>query len=151
MHLPEGSWAVRGLGALTLALIVFSAGCAKRGWLETYPVRGIVLVDGKPAKDAIVTFHPKEQTGDRPYLPTGQTNENGEFALATFVAGDGVPTGEYSVTVVWPVRRNPISTLWEGDKLNGRYANKGKTTLRVTVEKQPLQLPPFELTSDPKK
>jgi hypothetical protein len=133
------------------ALVGILSGCSKRGWLETYPVKGAVLVDGKPAKDAMVTFHPKETVGDRPYLPTGQTNENGEFALGTFVAGDGAPAGEYDITIVWPVRHNPISTLWEGDKLNGRYANRAKTTLRITVEKQALQLPPFELTGDPKK
>jgi hypothetical protein len=144
--------AVRGLFGIALAVLVaVSAGCAKRGWLETYPVRGTVLVDGKPAKDAMITFHPKAMTGDRPYLPSAQTNENGEFSAGTFAAGDGAPTGEYEITIVWPVRRNPVSTLWEGDKLNGRYANKAKTTLRVTVEKQPLQLPPFELTADPKK
>jgi hypothetical protein len=137
--------------AALAALMVVLVGCTKRGWLETYPVKGSVLVDGQPAKDAMITFHPKQMTGDRPYLPTAQTNENGEFSIGTFAAGDGAPSGEYEITIVWPVRRNPVSTLWEGDKLNGRYAKKGKTTLRATVEKQPLQLPPFELTADSKK
>jgi hypothetical protein len=134
-----------------LALLIVASACGKRGWLETYPVTGTVLVDGQPAKDAMLTFHPKEMVGDRPYLPSGRTNENGEFSLATFVAGDGAPPGEYTVTIVWPVRHNPISTLWEGDKLNGRYADKAKSTLKVTVEKQALQLPPFELTGSSKK
>jgi hypothetical protein len=134
-------------GAALAALVVVLAGCGKRGWLETYPVKGTVLVDGKPAKGAAVSFHPREAVGGRPHLPTGQTDENGEFRLSTFVTDDGAPAGEYEVTVVWPVRYNPISTLWEGDKLSGRYADKGKSTLRVSVEKGPQQLPPFELTS----
>jgi hypothetical protein len=145
-----GSWwrGVRGLfGAALAALVVVLVGCGKKGWLETYPVKGTVMVDGKPAKGATVSFHPKEVIGDKSYIPTGQTNENGEFSLSTYMTDDGAPAGEYDVTVVWHVRYNPISTLWEGDKLNGRYADKTKTTLRVTVEKQPQQLAPFELSS----
>jgi hypothetical protein len=136
-------------GALAL-LVVLLAGCGKRGWLETYPVKGTVLVGGKAAPGATVSFHPKEMQGDKPYLPTGQTDENGEFTLATFVSGDGAPAGEYDVTIIWPVRYNPISTLWEGDKLDGRYADKAKSTLHVTVEKKPQQLPPFELIAGKK-
>ena len=144
--------AVRGLFVAALAvLVVVLAGCGKKGWLETYPVKGTVLVDGKAAKGATVSFHPKEAMGDKPYLPTGQTNENGEFTLSTFVTDDGAPAGEYDVTVVWSVRYNPISTLWEGDKLHGQYSNKAKSTLRVTVEKHPQQLSPFELNGAPPK
>jgi len=145
----HGVWgrAARSLfGAALAAFVVVLAGCGKRGWLETYPVKGTVLVDGKPAKDAMLSFHPKETVEGKPHLPAGRTNENGEFNLSTFVTDDGAPAGEYDVTIVWPVRHNPISTLWEGDKLGGQYA-KGKSTLRVTIEKKPQQLPPFELTS----
>jgi len=142
---------VRGAITGALTALFVASGCAKRGWLETYPVTGAVLVDGQPVKDVMVTFHPKEIVGDRPYLPSGRTNENGEFNLATFVSGDGAPPGEYAVTIVWPVRHNPISTLWEGDKLNGRYSDRTKTTFRVTVQKEPLQLSPFELTGSPRK
>ena len=150
----HGDWrrAVRGLFVTALAaLVVVLAGCGKKGWVETYPVKGTVRVDGKPANGATVSFYPKEIVGDKPYHPSGQTNENGEFNLSTFVTDDGAPAGEYDVTITWPVRYNPISTLWEGDKLNGQYANKEKTTLRVKVEKQPQQLPPFELSSGSKK
>jgi len=142
------AWAVRGPLMLGLVLLVaLLPGCRKKGWLETYPVKGAVLVDGKPAKDVFVSFHPKEGVGDRPYLPSGQTNENGEFVLSTFVEGDGAPAGEYDVTVTWPVRFNPISTLWEGDKLNGRYRDKAKPAVTITIEKKPQELAPFELKS----
>ena len=137
-------------GATLAGLVVVLAGCGKKGWLETYPVKGTVLVGGKPAAGATVAFHPRETTGDRPYVPNGKADENGEFELSTFVTGDGAPAGEYDVTVTWPVRYNPISTLWEGDKLGGQYS-KAKSTLKVTVEKKPQQLPPFELTAPAKK
>ena len=141
-------WAVRGpvlLGLVLLAALL--PGCRKKGWLDTYPVKGAVLVDGKPAKDVFVSFHPKEAVGDRPYLPSGRTDENGEFVLSTFVEGDGAPAGEYDVTVTWPVRFNPISTLWEGDQLKGRYRDKAKPAFTITVEKKRQELAPFELKS----
>src|SRR5262245_11855814 len=142
------SRAFRFLFGSTLALLVVSlAGCGKKGWLETYPVKGTVLVGGKAAQAATVSFHPREMQGDRPYLPTAQTDENGQFSLGTFVAGDGAPAGEYDVTILWPVRYNPISTPWEADKLDGSNADKAKSTLRVTGAKHPQELPPFELTA----
>lgn len=141
-------WSV--LAAL-IVLIAFVSGCGKKGWLETYSVKGKVLVDGKPAKEVHVTFHPKESMGDKPYTPSGKTDENGEFALSTFVEKDGAPAGEYDVTFVWPERFNPISTLWEGDKLKGRYGKKEKQAVKMTVQKKAQELPPFELkTSDSK-
>jgi hypothetical protein len=139
-----------GLLAVALTALLLLPACRKSDRIETYPVKGKVLVDGKPAKGAHVTLHPREAT-DRPYVPTGPVDDNGEFAIATFVAGDGAPAGEYDVTVVWPVRYNPISTLWEGDKLNGRYGKKESPAKRVTVEKRPQELPPLELSAAPPK
>jgi hypothetical protein len=139
-----------GRAPLLFGLVVLGAllpGCGKKGWLETYPVKGTILVDGQPAKEVFVSFHPKEDVGNRPYFPSGRTNENGEFVLSTFVEGDGAPAGEYDVTVTWPVRYNPISTLWEGDKLKGQYSNKAKPAATVTIEKKPQELAPFELKS----
>src|SRR5688572_10824093 len=105
--------AARGLSAAVLAtlLLTLLPACRKSDRPETFPVKGKVVVDGKPAKGATVTFHPREAS-DRPYIPTAQTDDNGEFSLATFETGDGAPAGEYDVTVIWHVRYNPISTLW---------------------------------------
>ncbi|HXG12520.1 MAG TPA: hypothetical protein VNK04_22380 [Gemmataceae bacterium] len=132
-----------GLVGLTVAL----ASCGTKGRLPVYPVKGKVLVDGKPAKDAFVNFFPKDTGGREPYAPYAQTNENGEFTLSTYETGDGVPAGEYDVTITWPVRYNPISTLWEGDRLKGRYADRNKPPFHVTIDKKAQELPPFELKS----
>jgi hypothetical protein len=138
--------AARRLSAVALAALLLLPACGKSDRVETFPVKGKVLVDGKPAKGAHVAFHPKEAT-DRPYAPSAQTDDNGEFSLATFVTGDGAPAGEYDVTIVVPIRYNPISTLWEGDKLNGKYSKKETPAKRITVEKRPQDLPPFELST----
>ena len=140
--------ALRGPLVIALSLIVLSTGCKKKkGWLETYEVKGVILVDGKPASKVFITLHPKNLSDDRPYTCFGQSDENGEFVMSTFVNGDGAPAGEYDVTFTWPLRKNPISTLWEGDKLNGRYKDKAKSVFQVTIEKEPQELPPFKLTT----
>lgn len=149
----HSNWgAVRGLLAVGLLMLVGVWGCSKPGWLKTYPVKGVVLVDGKPAKDVMIAFHPREKQEDRPHLPSGRTDEKGEFQLSTFVTDDGAPEGLYEVTIIWPERYNPISTLWEGDKLKGRYATKEKTEFRgIKIEAKPQELPPFEVSTTGKK
>lgn len=134
----------RGLVVFAL-LLPLLAGCGS-GRLATYPVKGKVLVNDQPAKEVHVAFHPKDTGTHPPYVPSGTTDENGEFALSTFITGDGAPAGEYEVTLVWPVRFNPISTLWEGDKLKGKYKDKSKPAAVVTVEKRPQELEPFKVS-----
>jgi hypothetical protein len=134
--------------ALTIALVVllpFLAGCGS-GRLATYPVKGKVLVDGEPAQGVHVAFYPKDTGGHSPYIPSGQTDENGEFVLSTFITGDGAPAGEYDVTLAWPLRKNPISTLWEGDRFKGKHNDPSKPVAQVTVEKRSQELEPFKLT-----
>src|SRR3954454_14523350 len=74
------------------------AGCAGKK-TSPQPVSGQVLVDGKPAPRAQVTFHPTDDKN--PARPTGQVDEQGRFTLTTERSGDGAPSGEYRVTVVW--------------------------------------------------
>lgn len=143
---------MRGLVATLAVVVVLLPGCRKRGWLDTYPVKGVILVDGKPAKDVKITFHPVQDMGDKPVIPSGSTNEQGEFQLSTFVTDDGAPAGEYDVTIVWPVRFNPISRLWEGDQLKGHYDKPDKAKMRITIEKKPQELSTIELSvNGPKK
>lgn len=131
-----------------LALIVLSfCGCGNNGRIPTYSVKGSVFVDGQPAKEAFVTFHPRVGEPGKTLIPSAKVDETGAFSVSTYVAGDGAPAGEYDVTIKWPVRYNPISTLWEGDKLKGRYSNPQKTELKVTVEQKATELQPFKLTT----
>jgi uncharacterized GH25 family protein len=66
------------------------------------PVKGRVMFDGKPVKNAAVTFAPigaegRKETG-KP--ATGFTDENGNFELSTFKNYDGALIGQHSVNVV---------------------------------------------------
>lgn len=84
--------AFRFLPLLVLGCLV--AGCGPRT-PATIPVRGVVILDGKPVEGATVGFTPTE--GVRP--ATGSTNALGEFSLTTFAPGDGALPGQHTVTV----------------------------------------------------
>jgi hypothetical protein len=133
------------------ALVPVLSGCGKSSRIPVYPVKGVVYVDDKPAKEAMVSLHPREAGSHENYVPSGKTDENGQFSLSTFVADDGAPAGEFDVIITWPVRYNPISTLWEGDRLKGRYGDRKKPAFQVTIEPKPQELPPFQLKGPPAK
>lgn len=149
MQLHDG-WDRKSHGLLMTALtfLVLFSGCGKSDRIPTYKVTGKVLVDGKPAKHVILKFHPRKQDSEKPYVPNGLTDESGNFSLATYEKGDGAPAGDYDVTFIWPERKNPISTMWEGDQLNGRYATKEKAKTQVTVAEKDQKLSPFKLSSE---
>lgn len=85
---------VVGLSAAMLA------GCGRRDkWTvrrpPVYRAGGVVTWDGKPAPNAIVTFH-AEGGG---ISAVGQTDAAGRFRLGTFAADDGAVAGNHGVRV----------------------------------------------------
>jgi hypothetical protein len=79
-----------------LVVAVVAAGC---GGTKTSPVEGVVLLDGKPLADASIQFVPQGTGRDA----TGQTNQNGEFAMSTFQPRDGVLPGTYKIVITPPL------------------------------------------------
>src|SRR5262245_38250650 len=94
------------LSALVLVLVIgatFLLSKVGRSSAEQilYPVDGKVLVNGEPAENLNVAFHP--QNGDESrFCPVGRTNSKGIFHLMTRSGADGAPVGEYRVTLFWP-------------------------------------------------
>lgn len=139
--------AMAGLSILT--------GCGD-GRIARYPVKGTVLVDGKPAEGAMVIFcpveGPPELMRERPF--DDMTDVNGQYVLRTFQPGDGAPAGEYRVMVRW-MATNPGQTPTPGnpdegqpvfDRLKNKYFNP-QSSVTATVEETENEIPPFELTS----
>ena len=118
-----------------LVLLGTATGCG--GQKAVYHVHGIVL-DGnnKPAKGAVVVFHPTTGDTAEETRPVGTVDDNGEFVLTTYQSGDGAPAGDYVVTLIRPApRRTPLDR--EGrDLLGGRFADAAASKITVTVEKQ---------------
>lgn len=113
-----------------------------------YPVRGKVLVHGKPAAGAWVAFHRIAELTNRQALkPRAQTDKSGEFQLSTYDSKDGAPAGDYAVTVYWPgpLPKGSSPSDLGPDRLSGRYASATQTELRVTIKEGENQLKAFDL------
>ena len=87
---PE-SWEALGLG-LAVGLCVAAGGCSDR--LETAPVEGKVLCQGKPLQFGSVMFQP-----DVGPPATGVIGPDGTFRLTTYTNGDGAVIGKHRVRI----------------------------------------------------
>lgn len=141
-HLHRRRW-------LLLGLVLLCPACS--GGLIN--VKGKVLYDNKPIKNAVVSFHLKgEGEGVSAINPTGLTDENGEFTLKT-QSDTGAVAGEYLVTILWleePPPADPSRGMPEGkggrsDRLRGRYANPETSGLKVVIKSDTKELEPFNL------
>lgn len=134
--------------ALSILPFALSAGCSKQ--VKTYPVSGEIYVDGKPAEAATIYLIPAGDKADQTPRPFGQTDKDGKFTLSTFKEKDGAPAGEYVAIFQWPEQSGGIfnrSTMDGRDRLGGAYYKKENSQIHVTIEKQPMTLPRFDLKS----
>ncbi|MEY2725160.1 MAG: hypothetical protein RLZZ458_1027 [Planctomycetota bacterium] len=140
------------LTTLLLGLLaVLIAGCAEADNRKpTYPVKGRITVDGKPPGSVLqVECHPVAGMDTRnPTVSRTETDELGNFQISTYAAGDGVPAGDYVLTVTW-LTFNLMSRDYSGpDKLNDRYSDPEKSELKVTVMPgEPTDLGELKLTT----
>src|SRR5687767_10889460 len=93
-----------GLALAAFALAGAGCGPSDPGLKPVYPVQGSLFVKGKPAKGAVVMFHPLPLETGRPTAlrSRGTVGDDGSFRLTTYNTDDGAPAGEYVVTVYWP-------------------------------------------------
>lgn len=131
---------------VVLSLLVFVSACSS-GRKPIYPVKGQVLVNGKPAANAQILFHPAEDTPEQ-LCPTGHTDDEGYFTLTSYVKGDGAPEGNYNVTVTW-------FRVWRGNRADAdvlrynalpqHYAQPNSSPLHAKVNKGKNDLPALQL------
>lgn len=76
-------------------------GCGK----TIQPAGGKVLVDGVPVKDGAVTFYPVEPGR----AASASIMEDGSFTLSFETPNDGLPPGEYKVTIIADVWKETVS------------------------------------------
>ncbi len=116
--------------------------------IETAPVSGQVFFEGQHAFGAFVTLHP---IGGSPLLkdfrPAGYVQPNGQVKFSTVKAQDGVPPGEYLVTVKWnKLVKNGEDASPGPNILPQRYLLPTTSGLKVKVEPGQTELPPLKLT-----
>lgn len=112
------------------------------------PVKGTVLLDGKPLKGAAVLFHP--EAAERPAV--GITDTLGHFHLTTKTQGDGGRVGINRVSITKERIEPTINDAEEGSQnftlvTPARYASPDLSGLEIDVsaDMEPIIL---EMTSD---
>ena len=102
---------------------------------QTHQLKGTVTFEGKPATGATVRFYRTDPANPtRPqYVADGLTDEDGTFVVSTHKAFDGIPAGEYRVTVV-QTGGYAAGQVKEASKLPAKYADPRTTPLRVEVK-----------------
>ena len=131
---------------ILIAVCLCTSACSEEDYAEVpvYPVTGTVTVKGQPAAGATVVFHPREDVGmTKGNKPFARVGDDGVFQATTYVSGDGVPAGAYSVTVVWPQDSNARGP--SPDRLNNRYSNPTSSNLSATITEGENKLPPWDL------
>lgn len=130
----------------------------------TFPVTGVVQIDGKPTEGVQLFVFPAENPPAEQMTPTTNvfgvsaavTEADGKFAFGTYVAKDGLPAGSYVVSVYWnggviP----PLDNLQDREpklspaatKLNRKYGIPAKSAFKFTVDKEPVDLKILELST----
>lgn len=121
-------------GVLTLAV-----GCGGSGRRPTAPVHGRLTYGGKPMSGALISFYSVDPN-DRAEPSHATADGDGRFTMETYRQNDGVPAGEYVVTVFWPgdkPKKAPPDpddpNAGAPDRLKLAYASTRSSKLRATV------------------
>ena len=138
--------------AALLAGLILPLACAKAPpkpeRLPTHPVAGSLLIDGVPAVRAAITFHRTTPWPDgKACGPSAMTDDNGSFRMTTFRVYDGVPVGEYKVTILAEYVTKDGADVPVPDLLKGKYSDREKTPLSVRIQEGENELDQFDLTT----
>ena len=114
-----------------------------------YPVKGQVLLNGKPVQFANVSLTPKDSADDDNPAATGQTNGNGEFSVRSMIGPgyDGALPGEYWVSISAP-RQAPAEA--NGEKpttIPKKFSNPKSAKISISVGQQANDLGSIRLQS----
>ncbi|QDV27811.1 carboxypeptidase-like regulatory domain-containing protein [Aureliella helgolandensis] len=139
-----------GIPSLTFTFLALALGCADPhpDWKETYPVKGQVFADGKPAEGVSVTLNPKSGLDTKqPTISSTMTDAQGNFAISTYEEGDGAPEGEYTLTFKWG-KLNRMSMSYSGDQFKGKYSDPLKSKFPLSVQPgSPIDMGKIELVT----
>jgi hypothetical protein len=95
--------ALLAASAVVFLAALLVAGCGRSGppRFATQPAKGSVTFQGQPADGAFLAFHPKSETLPAAPTSTAVVQPDGSFTISTYDSADGVPVGDYVVTVQW--------------------------------------------------
>lgn len=129
-----------------LFLSLMLAGCSqKKDWqAEVQPVSMQVTINGVAPQGAFLMFNPLGDPFDtRGAVPTGYVTDDGNVIFNTYSQGDGLPEGEFAVTIKWlsdPMKFDSV------DRLNGAFLDVKRPAAVVEVKRGDRELPAIHLT-----
>lgn len=122
------------LAVLFLATICLSGCQPSSNENAVYPVRGKILVDGKPVEGLQIKLHSKKAVPQSlPTHTTGTTDAQGTLRLSTHSEGDGAPEGDYAFTIRWQEFSLAERTYAGPDKLKNKYAEPSDSSVQLSV------------------
>lgn len=142
-------WTLVVLGVATAV----SAGCSGNSGpprKSTVKVKGILEVNGQPPMSPmqIECHNAAGMDTQMPSVSQSISEPEGTFEISTYEKGDGIPAGDYTLTVTWRVF-NTMSMMYSGeDRLNGKYSDPKTSTIKFTVKDQPVDLGKIELKTE---
>lgn len=142
------------VGLLTMAVVV---GCGKsgqhaiKGKLPVFPVKGKLIMDGKPMAGATIIFYPTHEfpDGAAKQRPRATVDTDGNFQVSTYTNDDGAPAGDYKATVSWKGDQEGVTSedraeLPEKAPESVQYVRSSK--LRIKVTEADNTFPTWDLT-----
>jgi hypothetical protein len=139
--------ALAASAALVFCYLLFGGSA----WSETtdlvavQPAHGEVVCDGKPLPEAAIRLHPVGAARDFP-RPQGLSDASGAFALWTYRKDDGVPRGEYRVTVSCFEKVDPKEERRPRNVLPIRYSRPETSGLTVQIREGDNKLPALKIS-----
>jgi len=146
-HSNAALWQARFVARFlpTLAAVLLAApGCGSKA-PSVAPVRGQVLLEGKPIDDATIVLHPVSAGGPASAKLEAHSDPQGKFQL------EQVPAGDYQLTVEWRASRfDGERSVRDGHNLlPDRYGNPAESGLKYTVVAGENEIPPLALVDSP--
>lgn len=114
---------------LGLGFVLVVVGCGN-DQPKLVEVTGRVTLAGKGLTAGSITFHPTAENSFQSDTPSSQLQLDGSFRMRTWPWGDGVPPGDYRVT---------LSPELAGRIDRVRYGDVGTTPLSITVSQGALE------------
>jgi len=130
-----------------VAVLIF-AGCGRSGppRVATNPTKGSITYQGHPIGGAFLALHPKSSSPADVPTATAVVQSDGTFAVTTYDTGDGVPEGDYVVTVQWRKAQKSGGEFVPGPNLlPAKYTRPESSDVVVHVASGTNELPPIVL------
>lgn len=132
------------VSGLILCLFICALGCRKPQpeQLPVFPVKGTLLIDGAPAKGAMIKFY---KEGNRGRVATAIVRDDGSFSASYYGVDDGAPEGSYDLLVIW--MKEPAGGGLAVDQLGGQFCDPKRPAAKITVTRVPNELNTIRLTT----